>query len=113
MVAGSRDAVMMVEAGANELPEEVILESILFGHEEIKKLVAFQDEVTAACGKEKKEYTLFKVDETLEKAVRDFATEKINTAYAGIVKNREKQPDNEYNADTNANNNILDKERKA
>ena len=80
MVAGSRDAVMMVEAGANELPEEVILESILFGHEEIKKLVAFQDEIVAAVGKEKKELTLFAVDEELDKTVREFATEKINVA---------------------------------
>ena len=80
MVAGSRDAVMMVEAGANELPEEVILESILFGHEEIKKLVAFQDEIVAAVGKEKREIKLFSVDEELDKAVREFATEKVNVA---------------------------------
>ncbi len=80
MVAGSRDAVMMVEAGAKELPEEVILDAILFGHEEIKKLVAFQDEIAANCGKEKKEYTLFTVNEELDAAVREFATDKINSA---------------------------------
>ena len=80
MVAGSRDAVMMVEAGAKELPEEVILDAILFGHEEIKKLVAFQEEIAKACGKEKREYTLFKVDEEIDAAVREFATEKINSA---------------------------------
>ena len=80
MVAGSRDAVMMVEAGAKELPEDVILDAILFGHEEIKKLVAFQDEIAAACGKEKKEYKLFEVDSEIDAAVREFATEKIDTA---------------------------------
>lgn len=80
MVAGSRDAVMMVEAGANELPEDVILESILFGHEEIKKLVAFQDQIVAACGKEKKEIKLFAVEEELDKAVREFVTDKIDLA---------------------------------
>ena len=80
MVAGSRDAVMMVEAGAKELPEDVILDAILFGHEEIKKLVAFQDEIAAACGKEKKEYKLFEVDPEIDAAVRAFATEKIDTA---------------------------------
>ena len=80
MVAGSRDAVMMVEAGANELPEEVILEAILFGHEEIKKLVAFQDEIVAACGKEKREIKLFSADEELDKAVRELVTEKIDQA---------------------------------
>ncbi len=80
MVAGSRDAVMMVEAGAKELPEEVILEAILFGHEEIKRLVAFQDDIAAACGKEKKEYKLFEVDPEIDAAVREFATGKIDTA---------------------------------
>ena len=44
-VAGSYDAVMMVEAGANELSEEVVLDAILFGHEEIKRLVKFQQEM--------------------------------------------------------------------
>ena len=80
MVAGSRDAVMMVEAGANELPEEIILDAILFGHDEIKKLVAFQDEIVAAVGKQKKEIKLFSVDEELDKTVREFATDKINSA---------------------------------
>ncbi len=87
MVAGSRDAVMMVEAGANELSEDIILDAILFGHEEIKKLVAFQDEIIAAVGKPKKEVKLFAVDEELDKAVRAFATEKINVA----VRNPDKQ----------------------
>ena len=87
MVAGSRDAVMMVEAGANELPEDVILDAILFGHEEIKKLVAFQDEIVAAVGKPKKEIKLFAVDAEIDKAVREFATEKINVA----VRNPDKQ----------------------
>ena len=79
-IAGSRDAVMMVEAGANELPEEVILEAILFGHEEIKKLVAFQDEIQKACGKEKREVKLFAVPEELEKAIREYATDKLDQA---------------------------------
>lgn len=80
MVAGSKDAVMMVEAGAKELPEEIILEAILFGHEEIKKLVAFQEEITAKVGKEKMEVTLFQPDEKIDVAVREIAPEKIDTA---------------------------------
>ncbi len=80
MVAGSRDAVMMVEAGMKELPEEVVLEAILFGHEEIKKLVAFQDEIAAAVGKEKFEPKLFHPTEEIEKAVREYAFDKINAA---------------------------------
>ncbi|MCD5322732.1 MULTISPECIES: polyribonucleotide nucleotidyltransferase [Pontibacillus] len=61
-VAGTKDAVNMVEAGADEVPEEVMLEAIMFGHEEIKRLVAFQEEVIAAVGKEKREVTLFELD---------------------------------------------------
>lgn len=80
MVAGSKDAVMMVEAGAKELPEEIILEAILFGHEEIKKLVAFQEEISEKVGKEKMEVTLFQPDEKIDAAVREIAPEKIDAA---------------------------------
>ncbi len=80
MVAGSADAVMMVEAGAKELPEEVVLEAILFGHEEIKKLVAFQNEIIAAVGKEKADYPLFHPNEEIEAAVREIAPERIDEA---------------------------------
>ena len=52
VVAGTKDAIMMVEAEANEVPEEVMLEAIMFGHEEIKKIVAKIEELVAACGKE-------------------------------------------------------------
>ena len=79
-IAGSHDAVMMVEAGANELPEEVILESILFGHQEIKKIVEFQQKIVEECGKPKREITLFKAPEELEQAIRAFAADKLDTA---------------------------------
>ncbi len=79
-IAGSHDAVMMVEAGANELPEDVILEAILFGHEEIKKIVEFQQKIMTECGKEKREVKLFKVPEELETAIRAYATEKLDEA---------------------------------
>lgn len=80
MVAGSQDAVMMVEAGAKELPEEVVLEAILFGHEEIKKLVQFQNEIAEKVGKPKKEFELFHPDEKIAAAVREIAPEKIDAA---------------------------------
>ncbi len=80
MVAGSADAVMMVEAGAKEVSEEVVLDAILFGHEEIKKLVAFQNEIIAAVGKEKADYPLFHPNEEIDAAVREIAPEKINAA---------------------------------
>ena len=57
-VAGTRDAVMMVEAGANEVTEEEMLGAILFAHEEIKKIVAFINGIVAEIGKEKKEFPL-------------------------------------------------------
>ena len=79
-VAGSKDAVMMVEAGANELPEDVILEAILFGHEEIKKLVAFQEEIASAVGKEKMDVKLFSVDENLDAAIREEFKDKLDEA---------------------------------
>ena len=80
MVAGSADAVMMVEAGANELPEDIILEAILFGHEEIKKLVAFQNEIAEKIGKPKTEFELFHPNEEIDAAVREVAPEKIDAA---------------------------------
>ncbi|MEC0203125.1 polyribonucleotide nucleotidyltransferase [Paenibacillus lautus] len=73
VVAGTKDAIMMVEAEANEVPEEVMLEAIMFGHEEIKKIVAKIEELVAACGKEKMEVKLHAVNETVNREVRDFA----------------------------------------
>ncbi len=52
-VAGTYDAINMVEAGAKEVSEEAMLEAIMFGHEEIKRLCEFQQQIIAAVGKEK------------------------------------------------------------
>jgi polyribonucleotide nucleotidyltransferase len=70
VVAGTLDAINMVEAGADEVPEEVMLEAIMFGHDEIKRLIAFQQEIVAQVGKEKREITLFELDKELEAEVR-------------------------------------------
>ena len=70
----------MVEAGANELPEEVILEAILFGHEEIKKIVEFQNQMAAACGKEKRQVKLFQAPEALENGIREYAGARLDAA---------------------------------
>ncbi|MEW4223240.1 polyribonucleotide nucleotidyltransferase [Rossellomorea marisflavi] len=69
-VAGTKDAINMVEAGADEVAEETMLEAIMFGHEEIKKLIAFQEEIIAKMGKEKLEIKLFELDEVIETEVR-------------------------------------------
>jgi polyribonucleotide nucleotidyltransferase len=71
-VAGTKDAINMVEARANEIPEEIMLEAIMFGHEEIKKLISFQEEIVAAFGKEKRTITLFELNKDLETEIRDF-----------------------------------------
>lgn len=64
-VAGTKDAINMVEADAKEVSEEVMLEALLFGHEKIKELIAFQEKVVEACGKEKLEIPLFELDSAL------------------------------------------------
>ena len=86
VVSGTKDAIMMVEAGGEEIPESLMLEAILFAHEEIKKIVAFIEEITAAVGKEKMEVELHKVDEEVETAVRNFATDKMKEAVRTVEK---------------------------
>ena len=69
-VAGTKYAVNMVESGAKEVSEEAMLGAIMFGHEHIKQLVAFQEEIAAAVGKEKMEVKLYTVDEDIDREVR-------------------------------------------
>ena len=75
-LAGTKDAIMMVEAGANEVSEDVMLDAIMFGHEEIKKLVAFQEEIVAAIGKPKAEVPLNVTGDDVKAAVREYAYDK-------------------------------------
>ena len=75
-VAGTEEAIMMVEAGAKELSEETMLDAILFGHEEIKKLVAFQKQIVAEIGKEKQVVPLITTGDDIKAAVREFAYDK-------------------------------------
>ncbi|WP_409292348.1 polyribonucleotide nucleotidyltransferase [Peribacillus sp. SCS-37] len=80
IVAGTKDAINMVEAGADEVPEEVMLEAIMFGHEEIKRLIAFQEEIAAVVGKEKTKVALYEVDQDLEQEIRSLCEADINKA---------------------------------
>ncbi len=80
IVAGTADAIMMVEAGADEVEEEVMLQAIMFAHEEIKKICAFQTEIIAKVGKEKLEVELFQPDADIVNWVTEFANEKLKTA---------------------------------
>ncbi|NLJ99339.1 MAG: polyribonucleotide nucleotidyltransferase [Tissierellia bacterium] len=77
VVAGTKDAIMMVEAGANEVSEAKILEGILFAHKYIKGLCKFIEDISADIGKEKQEYMVFKPDAEMEKMVREFAAKKL------------------------------------
>ena len=77
VVSGTKDAVMMVEAGANEVTEEEMLGAILFGHEEIKRICAFIENIKNDIGKPEKEVDIHQVPEEINDAVRAFAADKV------------------------------------
>jgi len=85
-VAGNKDAVNMVEAGALEVPEEIMLEAIMFGHSEIQKLIAFQEQIVAEVGKEKLEVTLYELDAELTAAIKAACEADMNTAIQTVDK---------------------------
>ena len=76
-VAGTKDAINMVEAGANEISEEVMLDAIMFAHEEIIRLVEFQEEIVNEIGVEKAEIEIFEIDPEIRKAVEAEAKDKL------------------------------------
>ena len=97
-VAGTKDAINMVEAGSKEVSEEDMLEALMFGHEAIKELVKFQEEIIAEIGEEKMEYEVLEIEEELKNEVKELVTEKLDAAlrikeklekYAAIEKVKE------------------------
>ena len=76
-VAGTKDAINMVEAGAKEVSEADMIDALMFGHEAIKELVSFQEEIVKSIGKEKIEVELAKLDEELVREVNELATSKM------------------------------------
>jgi len=80
IVSGTKDAVMMVEAGANQIEEAVMLDAIMAGHEVIKEICDFISKIRDEVGKPKQEYVAFKPDEQIEKEVIEFAREKMLNA---------------------------------
>ena len=76
-VAGTATAINMVEAGAKEVDESVMLEAIMFGHEAIKELVAFQNEIIAKVGKEKREIELYQVEDALRSEVEALCKDRL------------------------------------
>lgn len=76
-VAGTKDAINMVESGSKEVSEEDMVDAIMFGHIAIKELISFEEEIIKSVGKEKIEVELVKLDENLVKEVEEFATSKM------------------------------------
>jgi len=87
VVAGTKDAIMMVEGHANEVPEAMMLEAIFFGHEEIKKIVAFLEPIVAELGKPKAAVPEIPVNEEMEAAVREYSIPSLEAA----VRNSDKK----------------------
>lgn len=79
-LSGTKSAIMMVEAGADIVTEDEMLEAIFTGHEEIKRICSFIDEIVADIGKEKAEYTVFKADEEIESKVIEYGRDKLIAA---------------------------------
>lgn len=80
VVSGTKDAIMMVEAGANEVKESIMLEAILFAHEQIKQIVSFIEDIQREVGKEKRDYDLYEVPAEVTEAVNNFAAQKMYDA---------------------------------
>ena len=86
VVSGTKEAVMMVEAGADEVPESLMLEAILKAHEEIKKIAEFIEQIQAEVGKEKIEFVETKPNAEIEAKVREIATEGMKEAVKVVEK---------------------------
>jgi len=101
-VAGTKDAIMMVEAGANEVSEDAMMDAILFAHESIKELVAFQEKITAEIGKEKSEFPLVLTGEDIKAAVREYAYEKCQYVFSTYVRKERQAREAEVSEDVAA-----------
>ena len=79
-VCATKERVMMIEAGGNEIPEDKMIEAIEYGFNECQKIISFQEEAMAKFGKKKDEPLLYTIDENLEKEVKDFAFDMVKEA---------------------------------
>ena len=99
VVAGTKDAILMVEGGAEEVPEDIILEVIMTAHEEIKKIVAFQEDMTAKVGKEKRVFESKDVPAEIADAVRAYGHDKLDAAVRCADKQQRDAQESEVRAD--------------
>jgi polyribonucleotide nucleotidyltransferase len=88
IVAGTKDAVLMVEAGANEVPEDTMIEAIELAHEEIKKLINLQEQMIKEEGKEKISFSVDSLDEKIENEVREYISDELESAFKNIDKQK-------------------------
>ncbi len=98
-LAGTKDAIMMVEAGAQEITEEQMLGAILFGHEEIKKIVAFIEEIQKEVGKEKTIIPIKTVPSDIAEAVMEYSIDKIEYLFSEFDRTKRQQREEEVDKD--------------
>lgn len=101
-LSGTKDAIMMVEAGADIITEEEMLGAILFGHEEIKKIVAFIESIVKEVGKPKREMNLYTIDPQIDADVRAYASEKIDWVLDTFNRKEREAREQEITADVQA-----------
>ena len=100
-VSGTKEAILMVEAGAHEVSEQKMLDAIMFAHEEIKKLVDFQEEIVRKIGKKKRtEITIFKPTDEIDKEVRKYADSKLDFALDTFDRETRQERQEEVENDT-------------
>lgn len=85
-LAATKDKITMIEAGANEVPEDVMMNAIKKGHEEIKRIVEFIEDIVKEVGKPKFEYISYEVPEEIFSAVKDYAYERMREAVLAVDK---------------------------
>ncbi|MBQ8081322.1 MAG: polyribonucleotide nucleotidyltransferase [Clostridia bacterium] len=98
-VAGTHDAIMMVEAGANEVSEDAMMDAILFAHEGIKELVEFQNKIVAEIGKPKSDFPIVTTGEDVKTAVWEYAREKAEYTFATYVRKERGEREAEVKAE--------------
>ena len=101
-VAGTKDKVVMIEAGANEVDDDTMLNAIIAGHTEIKKLVAFISDIQAQIGKKKFEFESMEVDHDMFDAIEEFAADRIKVALDTDDKNKREEMLNPIKDDIHA-----------
>lgn len=98
-LAGTKDAIMMVEAGSKEISDDEMIKAILFGHEEIKKICAFIEEIQKEVGKPKRQMELYHVPEEIDAAVREYADAKLDYVLEAYVRSERQQREKEMDED--------------